>query len=86
MELSLKNIDSFDGVETRAPFSTELTCVLSLWNHPKIVGVAQAIMPVRFSETCKPLLEPVSGLDCAAGERLPKQIVFRKVTFVEAIS
>ena len=44
----MKNIDSFDGFEIRALFSTELTCVPPLWNHPKTVGVAQAILPVRF--------------------------------------
>jgi hypothetical protein len=74
----MKNIDSFDGSETRALSSTELTCVPPLWNHPKTVGVAQALVPVRFSGMCKPLLEPVSGLHCAAGESLLKHCAFLK--------
>jgi hypothetical protein len=86
MELSMKNIDSFDGFETRALFSTELTCVPPLWNHRKTVGVAQAILPVGFSETCEPLVEPVSGLVCAAGEGFLKHGDFCEVTFVGVIS
>jgi hypothetical protein len=41
----------------------ELTLLPLLWNHPKIVGVAQALLPVRFSGTHKPLREPVLGLE-----------------------
>jgi hypothetical protein len=86
MKVKHENIDSFDDFEKRALFSTELTRVPPLWNHPSTVNVAQAILPVRISETCKPLLEPVSDVVCAAGEGFPKHGDFRGVTFVEAIS
>jgi hypothetical protein len=86
MELSMKNIDSFDGFETRALFSTELTCVPPLWNYPKTVGVARALLPMRFSGVCKPLLESVSDLVCAAGEGLPRHGDLCEVTFVRVLS
>jgi len=34
--------------ETWALFSTELTRVPLLWNHPKTAEVGQALLPVRF--------------------------------------
>jgi hypothetical protein len=49
-----------------------LTLLPLLWNHPKIVGVAQALLPVQFFGTCKRLLEPVLGLESEAGERPSK--------------
>jgi hypothetical protein len=82
----MKNVDSFDGFETRALFSAELTRFPLLWNHPKTVGVAQAILPVRSSETCKPLLEPISDLICAADGGFQKHGDFCQVTFVWALS
>jgi hypothetical protein len=78
MGLNMKNFDGYNSNDARPFSSSELTCVPPLWNHPKTVGVAQAILPVRFSGTCKPLLEPVSGLHCAAGESLLKHCVFLK--------
>jgi|GEM_PF-4043938 len=65
----MKNLDSYNGNDASRHFSPELTCVPPLWNHLRTVGVAQAPLPVRFFGTCKPLLEPVSGLDCEARER-----------------
>jgi hypothetical protein len=82
----MKNFDSPKGNKTRRHFSLELTHVLPVWNHPKIVGVAQALLPVRFSGKCKLLLDPQLGLDCDPGERAPKQIAFCEVTFVAAPS
>ena len=83
----MKNIDSFDGIETRALFSTELTCVPPLWNHPKIVGVAQALLPVRFSE---PHASRCSNqhwiLSVPLASSVRESERFCQVTFVEAIS
>ena len=78
MTLNMKNFESYNGNDTRPLFSSELTCVLPVWNHPKIVGVAQALLPVRFSGKCKLLVDPVLGIDCDPGERPPKPIVFAK--------
>ena len=80
----MKNIDSFDGFETRALFSTELTCVPPLWNHPKTVGVAQAILPVQFSGVCKTLLETVRDRDASLA-KVSRSIVFSRSNFCRAI-
>ena len=45
----MKNFDSVERHHLRPWVSLELTCVPPLWNHPKTVGVAQALVPVRFS-------------------------------------
>ncbi len=82
----MKNIDSFDGFEIRALFSTELTCVPPLGNHPKTVGVAQAILPVRFLSPTQAAARTISELVCAAGEQFRNHGDFYQVTFVEAIS
>jgi hypothetical protein len=35
----MKDLDSFDRRQSRMLFSTRLTCLLSLWNHPKTVAL-----------------------------------------------
>jgi|HubBroStandDraft_1064217.scaffolds.fasta_scaffold667415_2 hypothetical protein len=80
----MKNFDSCDGLETRAPFNTGLTLVPPLWNHPKTVCVAQTILPVRFPGACQPLLEAASDLDRAAGEKPPKRSVERSNFYTRA--
>ena len=82
----MKNFNGSYRNYARFLFSRELTRVPPLWNHPKTVGVAQAILPVRFSEICKPLLEPVSDPVCATGEGFPKDGDSCEVTFPQAIS
>jgi len=36
---SMKDLDSFDRHQSRMPFSSRLTWLLSLWNHPKTVAL-----------------------------------------------
>jgi hypothetical protein len=86
MVSKMKKIDGSTGKETKVYLTPELTRVRPLWNHPRNVGVAQAILPVRFSDKCKPLLEPVWDLGYAAGEGFRKHGDFCEVTFAEAIS
>lgn len=86
MTLNMKKFDSYNDNDTLPLFSSELTRVPPLWNHPKIVGVAQALLSARSFGKCKLLLGPVLGFDCDPGERPPKQIAFREVTFVYAFS
>jgi|HubBroStandDraft_6_1064221.scaffolds.fasta_scaffold29289_4 hypothetical protein len=75
---TMKNVDSLNANVARLLCSCELTRVLPVWNHPRIVGVAQALLPVRFSGKCKLLPDAQLGLDCDPGESLPKHCVFAK--------
>ena len=75
---TMKNVDSLNANVARLLCSCELTRVLPLWNHPRIVDVAQALLPVRFSGKCKLLPDPQLGLDCEPGESFPKHCVFAK--------
>jgi hypothetical protein len=76
----MKKIDGLNGKETTAHLAPELTCIPPLWNHLKTFGVAQALLPARFSETCKPLLE--STWDVGAWlARVSQGIVFSRSNF-----
>jgi hypothetical protein len=78
MTLNMKNFDSSNANDARPRFSRELTWVLPVWNHPKIVGVAQALLPVRFSGKSKLLLDPVLGFDCDPARSLRSRSQFAK--------
>ncbi len=82
----MKNLDSVDGLETQTLLSGALTRIQPLWNYPKTIGVAQALLPVRFSGHCKPLLDTQGKRSPLCGERKVSEAVsFCQVTIVGAL-